>query len=368
VLDMGTNAGTTAKADAFLNGKRILIIGGTGSLGQVLLSRIFDGQAGKALKVVLLSRDEEKQHRLRTQYRRVHSATHDIRYQNADMLEFRIGDVRDLHAVAAALRDIDIVINASALKQVPACEYFPHEAVMTNVHGAENIVRAIREFKLPIETVVGISTDKAVNPVSVMGMTKAIQERIFTRASLDVPDTRFVVVRYGNVLASRGSVIPLFHDQIRYGGPVTITDSAMTRFLLSLHDAVEIIFDALKNAGTSETYVPRLRGARIVDVAQALIGDRPVKTLFTGIRPGEKLHEVLISDEESHRTIERGGYFIIVPILPELRRGAIDKQPLPGEYSSKTDLMSFDDVRDLLTRSDLMVDKPALTGTGELLR
>ena len=363
------NKRTNAKTNEILDGKRVLIIGGTGSLGQVLLSRIFDGSVGKAANIVLLSRDEEKQHRLRTQYRHEHTATQDIGYQNAEnLLEFRIGDVRDLYSVSAALRDIDVVINAAALKQVPACEYFPYEAVMTNVQGAENIVRALREFKLPVETVVGISTDKAVNPVSVMGMTKAIQERIFTRASLDIPETRFIVVRYGNVLASRGSVIPLFFDQIRKGGPITVTHQDMTRFLLSLHDAVDIIFDALRDANTSETYVPRLRGARIADVARAMINDRPIKTVFTGIRPGEKLHEVLVSEEESHRTIEQGRYFVISPILPELRSSAAGKLALSGEYNSKTDLMSAESVRDLLIRSDLIADQPELTLAGELLR
>src|SRR5439155_5295164 len=156
-------------------------------------------------------------------------------YRNfQERLQFRIGDVRDLHAVAAALRGADVVVHAAALKQVPTCEYFPFEAVSTNVGGMENIVRAIREQDLPVETVIGISTDKACKPVNVMGMTKAVQERLVVEANLRAPQTRFVCVRYGNVLTSRGSVVPLFRFQIANGGPVTVTTPEMTRFLLTL--------------------------------------------------------------------------------------------------------------------------------------
>src|SRR5206468_912005 len=148
----------------------------------------------------------------------------------------------DYHSVASAVQGADVIFNAAALKQVPSCEYFPYEAVRTNVEGPENIVRVIRELKVPVETVVGISTDKACKPVNVMGMSKAIQERLLISANLTCPSTRFICVRYGNVLASRGSVIPLFLDQIRNGGPITITSPAMTRFLLSLDQAVDVIF------------------------------------------------------------------------------------------------------------------------------
>ena len=180
--------------------------------------------------------------------------------------EFRIGDVRNYADACSAVRDADIVVNAAALKQVPSCEYFPLQALLTNCVGPSNIVRAIQEHGFPVETVIGISTDKACKPVNVMGMTKAIQERIFARANLEVPGTRFVIVRYGNVLASRGSVIPLFHEQIKAGGPVTITDPRMTRFLLSLEEAVDVgepvwfrprqakVFLAPKEAAAAEDY------------------------------------------------------------------------------------------------------------------
>lgn len=348
--------------------KRILITGGTGSLGKVLLRRLLGGTAGNPAKIIVFSRDEAKQHELRVEYQHRRSATDEIIYRNfAERLEFLIGDVRDFHSVAGALRDVDIVFNAAALKQVPTCEYFPYEAVHTNVIGAENIVRAIREFRPPVDVVVGISTDKAVKPVNVMGMTKSLQERIFARANLAANGTRFVLARYGNVLASRGSVIPLFHDQIRNGGPVTITSPEMTRFLLSLEEAVDLILKAGAEAKPGETYIPRVPSARMVDVAAALIGDRKIETVITGIRPGEKLHEILVSEEEAHRTVARGDNYVILPILPELKEGNSQGPFIGREYSSADELMSAAEVRDLLIRRNLMVDH-ALELEEEVLR
>src|SRR6202034_3935473 len=178
----------------------------------------------------------------------------------------------------------------------------------------ENIIRAIQENALPIETVVGVSTDKACKPVNAMGMTKALQERVFIQANIRCPKARFICVRYGNVLASRGSVIPLFHDQIRNGGPVTITTPEMTRFLISLDDAVDTVFAAFADARPGEIFVPRAPSARSVDVAEALIGDRPIDTQVTGIRPGEKIHEIMVSDEEAPRTVEHGKWYAILPM------------------------------------------------------
>ena len=239
------------------------ITGGTGSLGKVLLRRILGGDAGTPTQIIVLSRDEAKQHEMRVEYQQRYAATDEVIYRNfRDTAEFRIGDVRDYASVCAALHGVDIVFNAAALKQVPTCEYFPYEAVLTNIIGPENIVRAIRDLQLPVEVVVGISTDKACKPVNVMGMTKSIQERIFARANLELPHTRIVIVRYGNVLASRGSVIPLFHEQIRTGGPVTITHPDMTRFLLSLDDAVDLIFAAVRGAqARRDLYSARSRRA-----------------------------------------------------------------------------------------------------------
>jgi len=338
-----------------LNDKRILITGGTGSLGKVLLGRLLSGRHGTPEKIIVFSRDEAKQHELRVEHQHEQSVTDEVIYRNfMKTLEFRIGDVRDFGAIAAALSHVDIVFNAAALKQVPTCEYFPYEAVLTNIMGAQNIVRAICELKLPVETVVGISTDKAVKPVNVMGMTKSIQERVFARGNLEMTDTRFVLARYGNVLASRGSVIPLFHEQIRKGGPVTITSRDMTRFLLSLEEAVDLILTAVEEARPGETYIPRVPAARIVDIASALIGDRSIDTKITGIRPGEKLHEILVSEEEAHRTVQRGENYVIAPILPELQSPGLTGPFLDNEYSSADDLMNKDEVLALLTKRNLI--------------
>ena len=340
-----------------LTNKSVVITGGTGSLGQMLVRRLLSGELGKLKKLVVFSRDEAKQHAMRLAYQHRTAATDEVIYRNfQQQLQFQIGDVRDYPSVSAVLRDADVVINTAALKQVPTCEYFPSEAVRTNVVGAENIVRAIRENQLPVETVVGISTDKACKPVNVMGMTKAIQERIFIRANLDCPNTRFVCVRYGNVLASRGSVIPLFHDQIRHGGPVTITAPEMTRFLLSLEQAVDTVFLALRQATRGETYIPRVPSALATDIAAVLIDGRPIETKIIGIRPGEKLHEILVSEEEAQRTVERDDYYAIVPILPELAVSTASMRPLGKEYSSAESVMSRAEVTELLRKHRLFVE------------
>ncbi|GIW79185.1 MAG: polysaccharide biosynthesis protein [Gemmatales bacterium] len=340
-----------------LTGKTIVVTGGTGSLGKVLVRRLLAGEMGQPKKIIVFSRDEAKQHAMRLSYQRLKAATDEVIYRNfQNLLEFRIGDVRDFHSVAGAIKGADVVFNAAALKQVPACEYFPYQAVQTNIVGPKNIVRAIEEHKLPVEILVGVSTDKACKPVNVMGMTKAIQERIFLRANLDCPNTRIICVRYGNVLASRGSVVPLFHEQIRQGGPVTITTPEMTRFLLSLEDAVNTIFAAVKHAKRGETYIPRVPSARVVDIADVLIGNRRIETKIVGIRPGEKVHEILVSEEEASRTVERGNYYAIKPILPELKDDSAEGPALTTEYSSADNVMSKVELHALLKKYNLLVE------------
>ena len=332
-----------------LEGKRILVTGGTGSLGQTVVKRLLSGEMGRPSRITVYSRDEAKQHYMRLDYMHRKAATDDVIYENSqELLNFRIGDVRDYPALLSAMRDVDVVFHAAALKQVPSCEYFPFEAVLTNIYGAENIVRAIRENNLPVETVVGISTDKACKPINVMGMTKALQERILVEANRDCPRTSFLCVRYGNVIASRGSIVPLFVEQIQNNRPITVTLPEMTRFLLSLDRAVDTVFAAVSSGYRGETFVPKVPAANITDVAKALMGNKQLPITYTGIRPGEKVHEIMVSEEECVRTVERGDYYVIRPVLPELR-GDDDLVPaLSSEYSSKDDNLSVDDLRRLL--------------------
>ena len=352
------------------NGKTVLITGGTGSLGKVLVRRILSGKTGTPKKVIVFSRDEAKQHEMRMAYLHKTVTTDEVIFRNfANVLEFRIGDVRDYDDVCAAVKSADIVVNAAALKQVPTCEYFPMQALMTNCIGAYNIVRAIEENDYPVETVIGISTDKACKPVNVMGMTKSLQERIFVAANVLNRRTRFICVRYGNVLASRGSVIPLFHDQIRNGGPVTVTVPEMTRFLLSLDEAVDTVFAAIKSAKPGETYVPNAPSATVESIARALIGKRRIKTKVVGIRPGEKMHEIMVSDEEANHCVKRGNYFAILPMLPELasnnkNRGSV----LTKEMSSADNVIDLKETIRLLKVNRLMVEDTGGPISEELLR
>ncbi|RLA19227.1 MAG: polysaccharide biosynthesis protein, partial [Gammaproteobacteria bacterium] len=330
--------------------------------------RLLSGEMGVPEKVIILSRDEAKQHDMRMAYLHKTVTTDEVIFRNfQQVLEFRIGDVRDYHDVCSAVKGVDIVVNAAALKQVPTCEYFPEQAVLTNCIGATNIVRAIREHGYKVETVVGVSTDKAAKPVNVMGMTKAIQERIFTSANVLNPNTRFICVRYGNVLASRGSVIPLFHDQISTGGPVTVTVPDMTRFLLSLDQAVDTVFAALRDAKRGETFVPDAPAATVINIAKTLIGDRDIEIKITGIRPGEKMHEIMVSEEECHHTVKRGNYYAIQPMLPELRVEEAESQALSDEFSSANSVGTLEQTRELLSEHRLLIGQTTLAEGEELL-
>jgi FlaA1/EpsC-like NDP-sugar epimerase len=353
-----------------LEGKRILVTGGTGSMGKTFVHRVLTGELGTPRKVIVFSRDEGKQHEMRVSYLHRAAMTDEVIFRNfMNVLEFRIGDVRDYSDVCAAVRDADIVVNAAALKQVPTCEYFPEQAVLTNCTGAHNIARAIQQHGYAVETVVAISTDKACKPVNVMGMTKAIQERIFIGANVLNPNTRFICVRYGNVLASRGSVIPLFLDQIQHGGPVTLTVPEMTRFLLSLNQAVDTVFTAIKEARRGETYVPNAPASTVINLAKALIGKRSIETTVVGIRPGEKMHEIMVSEEEANHTVRRGKYYAILPMLPELREeGSKEPNALTREFSSADTVLDEAGTVELLRRNHLLPDDVKISPTEELLR
>ena len=329
--------------------KTIVVTGGTGSLGQRLVKRLLMLGDDMPSSVIVFSRDEAKQHSMRTDYSNQMALTDEAIYHAAeDVLKFVLGDIRDYSSIVQAIKKADIVIHAAALKQVPTCEYFPMEAVKTNVNGASNLVRAVQENDNNIETVIGISTDKACQPLTVMGTTKALQESIFISANLHDNRTNFSCVRYGNVIGSRGSVVPLFREQIKNGMPVTVTMSEMTRFIIDLDQAVDTVFSTVKHSNPGEIFVPQIPSARIVDLANAFACGKEIKIIYTGIRPNEKMHEVLISEEEGMRTSTREGYFIIAPDLPELKMPIEIDFPVEGDYTSQNNSLEVGDLQNLL--------------------
>lgn len=325
------------------SGKKVLITGGAGSLGSALVRRLLVSNDIPD-RITILSRDEAKHHAMRLRYHnRQPSATDEIIYSDfKERVQFQIGDVRDFHSVCQALKDTDIVFHAAAIKQVPTIEYNPFEAVRTNVGGMENIITAIAEHNLPVKKVVGISTDKACMPINAYGMTKALLERVTIAANLRCPNTIFCLTRYGNVMGSVGSVIPLFLYQRTIQSPLTITHPEMTRFMLTLDRAVDTIFVSTKHGQAGEILVPKIRSSRVVDIASAISDN----TVVTGIRPGERLHEPLISAEEWAYRVDTPDYIVIRPHLPELLKGEPDKEM--REYSSADELMTPDETKTLL--------------------
>ena len=328
--------------------KTILITGGTGSLGKNLVSNIMTGKYGKPKQIIIFSRDEDKQYAMELEWKNLKVATDDVFYYADEVLSFRIGDVRDYETVVRVVKEAEIIIHTAALKQVPIGENFPYESVKTNIIGAQNIIRAILENDNRVETVLAVSTDKACKPVNTYGMCKAIEERLIVEANRLCPETRFICVRYGNVAASRGSIIPLFQEQIKTGGPLSITSEDMTRFILSLDAAFDIIIEAITSAKPGDTYVPILPSVKITDLAEVMMGEKKIKFNIIGVRPGEKIHEVLISEEEIPRTIKRGDYYVICPVLPKIRREKIEAPVLTRELSSADYCMSKSQLKDFL--------------------
>ncbi|MCD8903876.1 polysaccharide biosynthesis protein [Staphylococcus chromogenes] len=276
-------------------GKTILITGGTGSFGQAVVDRFLETDI-KEIRV--FSRDEKKQDDLRKHY-------------NHSKLKFYLGDVRDSLSVETAMRNVDFVFHAAALKQVPSCEFFPIEAVKTNILGTENVIQAaIREH---VQKVICLSTDKAAYPINAMGISKAMMEKVFVAKSrnVDPNETLICGTRYGNVMASRGSVIPLFIEKIKHGEPLTVTDPDMTRFLMSLEEAVELVIHAFKHAHTGDIMVQKAPASTVGDLAQALLelfeADNEIKII--GTRHGEKKAETLLTREEYAQSEDMGDYF-----------------------------------------------------------
>jgi len=296
--------------------KSVLVSGGTGSFGNFIVRRLLDLGAKE---VRVLSRDEKKQHDMR------------VFYRGRSNLSFVIGDVRNRDRLDEAMSGIDIMFHAAALKQVPACENFPNEAIHTNVIGAQNVVDAALRNKL--EAFVMVSTDKAVKPVNVMGMTKALQERIVLKGNQSRLNqgTRFACVRYGNVLRSRGSVIPLFRRLLAADQRLTITDERMTRFLLTLNDAIDLVLYAAAEQRGGEIFVRKAPAARILDLAEICCEEVGKKLDYDviGLLPGEKLNEIMLTEEELVRTEDLGDYYKIHPWWSKTHFDHIDH-----EYSS----------------------------------
>jgi FlaA1/EpsC-like NDP-sugar epimerase len=337
-------------AKSLFAGKRILVTGGTGSFGHQIVDRLL---AEEPAEIRIFSRDEDKQVRMSEEYGMGHQ------YPRKAELNFVIGDVRNKDSVRQAVRGIDIAFHAAALKQVPLCEYHVWEAVQTNVVGAQNLIQAALEEN--IEKVIAVSTDKAVKPVNAMGMTKSIQEKLFTAANFHQSGKRtvFSCVRYGNVVGSRGSVVPLFKRQIESGGPITLTDPRMTRFMLTLADAIELVLHAVARGVGGEVFVLKIPAARVSDIAsvmaEALAPGRSVAVQTVGIRPGEKIHEVLVSEAEAVRTIEEQETYVILPQIDLEKTRSFYGAESFVEFSEYTSdgarQLSREEIRSLLSRT-----------------
>ncbi len=289
----------------------LLLTGGTGSFGNAVLRRFLDSDLRE---IRILSRDEKKQDDMRKKY-------------NSPKLKFYIGDVRDPQSVMNAVRGVDYIYHAAALKQVPSCEFHPLEAVKTNVLGAENVLEAA--IQCGVKRVVVLSTDKAVYPINAMGISKAMMEKVAVAKSRSSSQTVINVTRYGNVMASRGSVIPLFIDQIRAGKPITITDPSMTRFMMTLDDAVDLVLYAFEHGQPGEVFVQKAPAATIEVLAKALtalMGKPEHEVRVIGTRHGEKLYEALLSREEMVAAEDLGGYYRVPPDLRDLNYGKFVEQ------------------------------------------
>ncbi len=323
-----------------LNDKTILVTGGTGSFGHHFVDYVLEHYKPK--KIIIYSRDEYKQFLMENEYK-----------EHKEILRFFIGDVRDEARMKMAMRGVDFVIHAAALKQVPACEYNPNEAIKTNVNGAMSVINAALDAD--VEKVVALSTDKAVNPVNLYGGTKLVSDKLFIAANAysGGEGTRFSVVRYGNVAGSRGSVIPFFQNLINKGEKaLPITDYRMTRFWISLEEGVKLVIKALEESRGGETFISKIPSFKITDLAQAMLPGCEMPEV--GIREGEKLHEIMVTREDSLHTYEYEKHYIVYPHFNWWKKEGL----IPGgklvepefEYSSgnNTEWLSIEDIQELL--------------------
>lgn len=334
--------------------KTLLITGGTGSFGNAVLNRFLDTDIKE---IRLFSRDEKKQEDIRKRL-------------NNPKVKYYIGDVRDQNSLNTAMKNVDYVFHAAALKQVPSCEFFPMEAVKTNVLGTENVLNSA--ILNDVKKVICLSTDKAVYPINAMGISKAMMEKVTVAKSrtVSVDDTNICGTRYGNVMASRGSVIPLFIDQIKAGKPLTITDSDMTRYLMSLEDAVELVLFAFLNSNQGDIFVQKAPASTIGELAQALKelfkADNPIEVI--GTRHGEKLYETLLTREEMAVATDMGGYYRIPADNRDLNYNKYftegEEEISEGwEYNShNTHRLSIQEIKDLLLTLDVVQEELAKMG------
>lgn len=307
------------------NKKVILITGGTGSFGQECSKYLLKNYSLK--KLIIFSRDELKQYQMQKKFKE-------------NNLRFFIGDIRDKSRLTTALREVDYVIHAAALKHVPAAEYNPIECVRTNIIGAENLINAAIDCN--VKKVLALSTDKATNPINLYGATKLCAEKLFIAANnmSGKNNARFSVVRYGNVINSRGSVIPFFKDLIKQNKPLLVTHKEMTRFFISLDNSVKFVLRCIKNMNKGEVFIPKMPSVKIIDLAKSL--DKKAKIKFIGMRPGEKLHELLSSAEESRHMLEFKDYFQINPSIFERKIKANNgKKVKEGFYYSSNNNADF---------------------------
>ena len=329
-----------------LNNKTILVTGGTGSFGKCFTKYVLENYNPK--KIIIYSRDEFKQWMMQNEFKE---------YQ--DKLRFFIGDVRDLARMKRAFVGVDYVIHAAAMKQVPACEYNPNEAIKTNIEGAQNVIEAALDSDT-VKKVVALSTDKAVNPVNLYGGTKLVSDKLFIAANAYAgeKDINFSIVRYGNVAGSRGSVIPFFNSVIKNGGTeLPITDYRMTRFWISLTQGVELVIKALEEANGGETFISKIPSFKITDLAEAMMPgcEKPE----VGIREGEKLHEIMVTVEDSMTTYEYDKHFIVYPQMVWNNRQKPNmsgkKVPEGFSYSSdnNTEWLTVEEIRELLKTVEL---------------
>ena len=329
-----------------LNNKTILVTGGTGSFGKCFTKYVLENYNPK--KIIIYSRDEFKQWMMANEFK-----------DHQEKLRFFIGDVRDLARMKRAFVGVDYVIHAAAMKQVPACEYNPNEAIKTNIEGAQNVIEAALDSDT-VKKVVALSTDKAVNPVNLYGGTKLVSDKLFIAANAYAgeKDVNFSIVRYGNVAGSRGSVIPFFNGVIKNGGTkLPITDYRMTRFWISLTQGVELVIKALEEANGGETFISKIPSFKITDLAEAMMPgcEKPE----VGIREGEKLHEIMVTVEDSMTTYEYDKHFIVYPQMVWNNRQKPNmngkKVPEGFSYSSdnNTEWLTVEEIRELLKTVEL---------------